>query len=75
MGWLTTRPEHRPGAYWWWPGSAVTRRDLTWNLETYRKAGWGNMGVIGIYGVHGAEERFLDIFTPEWFEMYNHAGL
>ena len=21
-----------------WPGSAVTKADLTWNLETYRKA-------------------------------------
>jgi hypothetical protein len=73
VGWPTVRPEARPGAYWWWPGSAVTQADLTWNLETYRKAGWGNMGVIGIYGVRGEEERFIDIFSPKWFEMFNHA--
>lgn len=73
LGWPTARAECRPGAYWWWPGSAVTRDDLTWNLETYRKAGWGNMGVIGIYGVRGEEDRFIDIFSPKWFEMYNHA--
>jgi hypothetical protein len=51
----------------------VTKEDLTWNLETYRQAGWGNMGVIGIYGVRGEEDRFVDIFSPKWFEMYNHA--
>jgi hypothetical protein len=71
MGWLEPWAECRPGAYWWWP-AAVTRR-ITWNLETYRKAGWGNMGVIGIYGVRGEEERFIDIFSPKWFEMFNHA--
>jgi hypothetical protein len=73
VGWPAVEPQARPGAYWWWPGSAVTKEDLTWNLETYRKAGWGNMGVIGIYGVKGEEERFIDIFSPRWFEMFNHA--
>ena len=73
LDWPVEQPEARPGSYWWWPGSAVTKDDLTWNLETYRKAGWGNMGVIGIYGVRGAEDRFIDIFSPRWFAMYNHA--
>jgi len=72
-GWPAVRAEARPGAYWWWPGSAVTKEDLTWNLETYRRAGWGNMGVVPIYGVRGEEDRFIDLFSPEWFEMYNHA--
>ncbi|MFM7181420.1 MAG: glycosyl hydrolase [Verrucomicrobiales bacterium] len=72
-GWPEVRPEARPGSYWWWPGSAVTQKDLTWNLETYGKAGWGNMGVIGIYGVKGEEKRNIPLFTPEWFEVFNHA--
>jgi len=71
--WPEVRPEARSGSYWWWPGSAVTQADLTWNLETYRAAGWGNMGVIGIYGVKGEEERSIPLFTPEWFKMFNHA--
>jgi hypothetical protein len=28
IGWPAVRPEARPGAYWWWPGSAVTQEDL-----------------------------------------------
>ncbi len=73
LGWPAACPEMRPGAYWWWPGSAVTKEDLTWNLETYRRAGWGNMGTIGIYGVRGEEDRFIAIFSPKWFDMFNHA--
>jgi len=73
LGWPVIQSEARPGAYWWWPGSAVTKEGLTWNLETYSKAGWGNMGVIGIYGVKGEEAGSLDVFSPKWFEMFNHA--
>jgi hypothetical protein len=72
-GWPEVHPQARPGSYWWWPGSAVTHEDLTWNLETYHKAGWGNMGAIGIYGVQGEEENVIPLFTPKWFEMFNHA--
>lgn len=73
LGWPEVVSVARPGAYWWWPGSAVTKSDITWNLETYRQAGWGNMGVIGIYGVQGEEQRFIEVFTPRWFQMFNHA--
>lgn len=72
-GWPEIRPEARAGSYWWWPGSAVTREDLTRELETYERAGWGNMGVIGIYGVKGEEARSIPIFSQEWFAMFNHA--
>ena len=72
-GWPEVRPEARPGSYWWWPASAVTREGLTWNLETYRNAGWGNMGVIVIYGVKGEEKNTIPMFSPEWFAMFNHA--
>ncbi len=74
LDWPLETAEAMPGSYWWWPGSAVTRSDLTWNLETYHKAGWGNLGVIGIYGVQGEQAASLDIFSPEWFEMFNHAA-
>jgi hypothetical protein len=71
--WPEVHPQARPGSYWWWPGSAVTKEDLTWNLQTCRNAGWGNMGVIGIYGVKGEEDRAIPFLSPRWFEMFNHA--
>ena len=71
--WPGETPESRPGSYWWWPGSAVTMEGITWNMETYQKAGWGNLGVIGIYGVKGMEKLNKEVFSREWFRMYNHA--
>ncbi|EMI45615.1 glycosyl hydrolase [Rhodopirellula sp. SWK7] len=71
--WPTVLPEMRPGAIWWWPNSAVTKKDLSWNLELYRKAGWGNLSIVGIYGVRGEEERAIDLFSPKWFEAYNYT--
>ncbi len=73
LGWPNETKEAKPGSYWWWPGSAVTKKGLTWNLETYQRAGWGNLGVIGIYGVQGEESNNIPIFSPHWFEMFNHA--
>lgn len=72
-GWPEIRPEMRPGAIWWWPNSAVTKEDLTWNLERYRNAGWGNMGIVGIYGVRGEEDKAIELFSSKWIEVYNHA--
>ena len=73
LGWPEIPAEARPGAYWWWPGGALSREGISYNLETYRKAGWGNLGVVGIYGVKGEEAHFRDIFSPDWFEMFNFA--
>lgn len=72
-GWPAPTAEARVGSYWWWPASAVSREGITRELETYRNAGWGNMGVIAIYGVKGREELTIPAFSPEWFAMFNHA--
>ena len=72
--WPEPKTEHRPGAIWWWPASAVSQADLTWNLKTYARAGWGSMGIVGIYGVKGEEDRTIELFSPKWFEMYNHTN-
>ncbi len=41
LAWPEVKVENRPGAYWWWMGSAVDKENITWNLETMRKAGMG----------------------------------
>ena len=28
----------KPWAYWWWPGSAVTEKGITYHLENFKKA-------------------------------------
>ncbi len=71
--WPELRREHKPGCIWWWPGSAVDRENLTWNLEQLHAAGFGGGSVVGIYGVKGTEDRFLEFLSPEWVAMWNHA--
>lgn len=63
---------HRPGTYWWCPGSAFTREDIDWNLEQLSAAGFGFVHVIPIYGAQGAESRYLRYLSPEWTSMLDH---
>ncbi|MBQ2393077.1 MAG: hypothetical protein II303_02745, partial [Alistipes sp.] len=55
--WPTIQPEARPGARWWWLGSAVDEANLTYNLEEYAKAGLGGVEITPIYGVQGNDQN------------------
>ncbi|MCA9190738.1 MAG: hypothetical protein KDB03_03210 [Planctomycetales bacterium] len=63
---IAIQREHKPGVIWWIPGSALTNRDTSYNLEQLSEAGFGGMSMVPIYGVHGAEDRFLEHLSPEW---------
>lgn len=56
----------KPWAYWWWPGSAVTEKGITYNLELFAKAGFGGLHIIPIYGAKGAEGLFQSYLSPGW---------
>ncbi len=56
----------KPWAYWWWPGSAVTEKGITHNLENFAKAGFGGLHIIPIYGAKGYESSFLSFLGPDW---------
>lgn len=56
----------KPWAYWWWPGSAVTEKGITDNLENFKKAGFGGLHIVPIYGAKGAEALFQNYLSPDW---------
>ncbi|MHA8085353.1 glycosyl hydrolase [Aquirufa antheringensis] len=56
----------KPWAYWWWPGSAVTEKGITHNLENFAKAGFGGLHIIPIYGAKGSEALFQNYLSPGW---------
>lgn len=56
----------KPWAYWWWPGSAVTKKGITYNLENFKKAGFGGLHIVPIYGAKGAEGLFQNYLSPGW---------
>ena len=37
QSWPEPAPEAKPGARWWWMGSAVNQADLKWNMQEYAK--------------------------------------
>ena len=73
LNWPEQKKEHLPGTYWWWMGSAVDRENLTFNLESLRRAGIGNVHIIPIYGVQGQEESNINFLSPKWMEMLSHT--
>ncbi len=66
-------PEAKPGTYWWWMGSAVDSVNLRENLRSLREAGIGGVLVVPIYGVKGAEDRFVNFLSPRWMRLFDFA--
>ena len=73
LKWPTVNSTTKPWTRWWWEGSAVNKKDLTWNLEQYQKAGLGGVEITPIYGIHGYEKEFIDFLSPQWLAMLKHT--
>ncbi len=71
--WPPFTAETKPWTRWWWQGSAVEQRSLTADLEALAAAGIGGVEVTPIYGVRGAEERFIPYLSSQWMSMLDHA--
>jgi len=71
INWPAITQTSKPWARWWWEGSAVNKKDLTWNLEQYKKAGLGGLEVTPIYGIHGYEKQFINFLSPQWMQMFD----
>jgi len=73
LQWPSVTNTTKPWTRWWWEGSAVTKNDLTWNLEQYQKAGLGGVEITPIYGVYGYEKSFINFLSPQWMDVFMHT--
>lgn len=73
QNWPEVKPEARPGSRWWWLGSAVDQKNLSYNLEKYGSAGLGSLEITPIYGVQGNEKNDIDFLSPKWMEMLQYT--
>ena len=64
--WPDTPVEARPGARWWWLGSAVDEKNLTYNLEEYARTGMGAVEITPIYGVQGNDANDIQFLPTGW---------
>jgi len=73
LAWPQITQQMKPWTRWWWQGSVVNGKDLTTELEKYRRAGLGGVEITPIYGVKGEEGRFIKFLSPQWMAMLQHA--
>lgn len=73
LQWPAVTSTTRPWTRWWWEGSAVNKKDLTWNLEQYKAAGLGGVEITPIYGVKGYENAFISFLSPQWMQLLKHT--
>lgn len=59
----------KPGARWWWLGSAVDKENLRWNMEQYASHGIGALEITPLYGVQGNQANNIGYLSPKWMEM------
>jgi hypothetical protein len=71
--WPKLKMENKPGTYWWWMGSAVDNKNISYNLENLQKVGIGGVTIVPIYGVKGLEQRYIDYLSPKWMDMLAHT--
>ena len=72
--WPATTQTAKPWTRWWWPGSAVDRKNITAQLEAIAAAGIGGVEITPIYGARGSEARYLDFLSPRWVEMLAYTA-
>ena len=71
--WPAITRETKPWTRWWWQGSAVEPDSITAQLEALKAAGIGGVEITPIYGVRGAEERFIPYLSEAWMKMLEHT--
>lgn len=73
LKWPAVTQQTKPWTRWWWEGSAVNKKDISWNLEQYQKAGLGGVEITPIYGIYGYEKQFINYLSPQWMQMLVHT--
>ena len=70
-GWLRPARSYRPHTRWWWPGGAVTKDGITWQLEQMRAQGMGGVEIMHAWRMYAKGN--LPYLSTEWLEMARHA--
>ncbi len=64
--------QHKPGTYWWCPGSAWDKESIDWNLENLKEGGIGTAHIVPIYGAKGYEDRYISFLSEKWIESLQY---
>jgi hypothetical protein len=70
-GWTNPPASYRPHTRWWWPGNAVTKEGIAWQLEQMKEKGLGGVEITSFLKVY--DKGNIEFGTPEFFEMVHYA--
>ena len=71
--WPAARPEAKAGSRWWWLGSAVDEKNLSWNIQEYASHGIGALEITPLYGVQGNGQNNIPFLSDRWMEMLRYC--
>jgi hypothetical protein len=63
---------HKPGTYWWCPGSAWDTESIDWNIENLKAGGIGTAHIVPIYGAKGYEDRNINYLSEKWIDSLKY---
>lgn len=70
-GWNNPSPTYRPHTRWWWPGNAVTREGIDWQLEQMKEQGLGGVEIMSFRKVY--EKGNIEFGSSEFFDMVDYT--
>jgi len=70
-GWTNPPSSYRPHTRWWWPGNAVTKEGIAWQLEQMKNNGFGGVEIMSFLKVY--DKGNIEFGTPEFFDMVHYA--
>ena len=70
-GWNNPARTYKPHTRWWWPGNALTKADITWQMEQMAGQGMGGVEIMSAWKMF--EQGNHDYLSPEFIELVKHA--
>lgn len=70
-GWQKPGRTYKPHTRWWWPGNALTKADITFQLEEMAAQGMGGVEIMSAYRMY--ETGNVAFLSPEFLDLVKHA--
>jgi hypothetical protein len=70
-GWTKPARTYKPHTRWWWPGNALTRADITFQLEQMAAQGLGGVEIMSAWRMYAQGNH--DYLSPEFLALVQHA--
>jgi len=69
--WNKPARTYRPHTRWWWPGNALTKADITFQLEQMAKQGMGGVEIMTAFQMY--EKGNAEYLSPEHLALMKYA--